>query len=94
MGCCGQKRREWLQEINNSSKETKTIDSENTQERKPKVFEYTGKHSLKIKGIITENVFYFRFPGYKIEVPYEDSFAMMAETDLKVHAKLDNRSKK
>jgi hypothetical protein len=94
MGCCGQKRREWLQEINKSSKKTETIDSENTQERKPKVFEYTGKHSLKIKGAITGNIFYFRFPGYKIEVPYEDSFAMMAETDLKVHTKLDNRSKK
>jgi len=94
MGCCGQKRREWSQKINKSSKETETIDSENTQERKPKVFEYTGKHSLKIKGTITGNIFYFRFPGYKIEVPYEDSFAMMAETDLKVHAKLDNRSKK
>ena len=89
MGCCGKKRREWLQEINNSSTETETIDSENTRERKPKVFEYTGKHSLKIKGIITGNIFYFRFPGHKLEVPYEDSFAMMAETDLKVHAKLE-----
>lgn len=38
MGCCGIKRKEQLQEINNSS--TETIDSENTQERKSKVFEY------------------------------------------------------
>ena len=94
MGCCGQKRRAWSQEINKSSKETETIDSENTKEHKPKVFEYIGKRSLKLKGTITGNIYYFRFQGYKIEVPYEDAFAMMAETELKVHAKIDNRSEK
>ncbi len=90
MDCCGRKRREWLKEIN--SLPTESIASENTQERESKLFEYTGKHSLRIKGIITGNIFYFRFPGHKIEVPYEDSFAMMAETDLKLYAKYDNRS--
>ena len=28
--------------------------------------------------------FYFRFPGHTIEVPSEDSFAMMSVVDLKV----------
>jgi len=85
MSCCGKKRREWLQEINKSSTKTNIINSKKSKERKPKVFEYTGSRSLKIKGIITGNVFYFRFPGHKIEVPYEDSFAMMAETDLRAN---------
>jgi hypothetical protein len=94
MGCCGQKRKEWSQKIYNSSTEAETIDSGNMQEHQLRVFEYTGKRSMKIKGIVTGNIYYFRYPDHTIEVPYEDSFAMMAETDLKAHAKLDNHSKK
>jgi len=94
MSCCGEKRSEWQQEKNTFSSEVETIETENTQERQAKVFVYYGKHSISIKGTITGNIYCFRFSGDKIEVPYEDSFAMMAEPKLKVHTNLDNSDKK
>lgn len=87
MSCCGNKRREWLKKKRHTqpSKETETIDSTNIPAQTPKIFEYKGKRSLKIKGI-SGRTFYFRYSGYRLEVPYEDTFALMAEKDLKVHS--------
>lgn len=82
MGCCGNKRREWSRK----RATTETGEPESARERNPKIFEYTGGRSLKIRGVTTGRIYYFRFPGYVLEVPYEDAFAMMAEADLKVRA--------
>ncbi len=84
MGCCGNKRREWSRKRGRST--TETGEPEGARERSPKIFEYTGGRSLKIRGVTTGRIYYFRFPGYVLEVPYEDAFAMMAEADLKVRA--------
>jgi len=84
MVCCGNKRREWSKEKTNYST-AEALDSENPRKRQSKIFEFTGSRSLKIRGITTGNLYYFRFQGYRLEIPYEDAFAMMAETDLKVH---------
>jgi hypothetical protein len=69
--------------------ESGSPDLENTPERLPRVFEYKGRRSLKIRGI-TGRLFYFRYPGHKITVPYEDAFALMAETYLEVHPRRDD----
>jgi len=86
MSCCGKKRAEWLQETKGSSRQdiSETVDLRHTKEHKPKVFEYVSDQNLTLKGINSGKVYHFRFPGEKIEVAYEDSFAMMAERDLKI----------
>lgn len=50
------------------------------------VFEYTGNQNLKLKGVNSGKIYYFRFQGEKIKVDSEDSFALMAERNLKIHS--------
>ncbi len=86
MGCCGNKRAGWLQEIKASSprKTSEPVDSQETLLRKTQIFEYIGNRTLSIKGVGSGRVYRFNFPGEKNEVAYEDSFAMMAERDLRL----------
>jgi len=86
MGCCGQKRSALKRELNNSSyRETEnSFDSQPDEEKTPRVFEYTGDENLILKGISSGAVYRFHFKGEKLEVNYYDSFAMMAERDLKI----------
>lgn len=66
-------------------KETNEIDSEIRVTAKPdKTFEYTGNYSLKIIGSSSGKSYQFRFKGDKVIVGYSDSFALMAERDLKI----------
>jgi hypothetical protein len=86
MSCCGQKRQEWLKEVK-SSEQLKS--NENTPDRKitvkpDRVFEYTGNNSFSIIGAASGNSYKFNFKGEKIKVDYFDSFALMAERDLKI----------
>ena len=83
MGCCGDKRAQYREEMRSLSSTVPT-DTPDTKEYKPKTFEYTGKRSLKIRGSMTGDTYYFRFPGHRLDVAYEDSFALMAEGDLRV----------
>ncbi len=84
MSCCGQKRNVFKRELENST-HFETENSGNFEPaRKARVFEYTGDGSLKLKGISSGTVYHFRFTGQKLEVDYYDSFAMMAERDLKI----------
>ena len=80
MSCCGEKRSAYKQELQNQPHPV----TEHEAEKPPRVFEYTGDGSLKLKGISSGTVYNFRFTGQKIEVDYHDSFAMMAERDLKI----------
>ena len=86
MGCCGQKRTAFKRELKNQPR----FQAENFEEleppaeMKPRIFEYTGRGTLTLKGISSGAVYQFRFPGEKLEVDYYDSFAMMAERDLKI----------
>ena len=86
MSCCGNKRKEWMNEITSSKrKETTDIASQSLKEVKPDVvFEYTGDYSLTINGAVSGKNYYFKHKGDKIKVDYVDSFALMAENDLKV----------
>ena len=80
MSCCGDKRAAYKRELQNPA----PSDPEYVAEKKPRVFEFTGNGSLKLTGISSGTVYHFRFQGQKIEVDYYDSFALMAERDLKI----------
>lgn len=86
MSCCGQKRMAFKQELKNSSRyeAEDSVDFQSETEKKLRFFEYTGNENLILKGISTGTVYHFRFKGEKLEVNYYDSFAMMAERDLKI----------
>jgi len=86
MSCCGQKRTALREELKNSAhRETENSpEFEPETEKKPRIFEYTGSENLTLKGISSGAVYRFRFPGEKLEVDYYDSFALMAERDLKI----------
>ena len=83
MSCCGNKRKAWARETRPSSSLMHNKTSTPAVERKSRVFEFTGKRSKKIKGASSGRMYYFKFTGHRILVPYEDSFGMMAERDLK-----------
>ncbi len=86
MNCCGNKRKEWMNESKTSIQKD-NINNESTiviDENPDKLFEYTGNYSLKISGLVSGNSYTFRFKGEKLKVKYIDSFALMAERDLKV----------
>ena len=86
MGCCGQKRTAFKREMENSTRfeAENSVDFEPSTEMKPRIFEYTGRGTLTLRGISSGALYHFRFPGEKLEVNYYDSFAMMAERDLKI----------
>jgi hypothetical protein len=86
MNCCGNKRKEWLNESQTST-HPDTVENESitaNAEKSDKIFEFTGTSSLKITGLVSGNSYFFRFKGDKLKVKYIDSFALMAERDLKI----------
>ena len=65
--------------------ETNENDSETMVANNPdRMFEYTGNYSLKITGLSSGKSYQFRFSGDKLLIDYADSFALMAERDLKI----------
>jgi hypothetical protein len=86
MNCCGNKRKEWMNE-SKTSIQSDTVEKDNNNaidEYPDKIFEYTGNYSLKISGLVSGNSYSFRFRGDKLKVKYIDSFALLAERDLKI----------
>ncbi|HEX7584898.1 MAG TPA: hypothetical protein VF373_09440 [Prolixibacteraceae bacterium] len=86
MNCCGNKRKEWLNEVKSSTQQEITGNFQDTivSERPDRIFEYTGNSSFKIAGVSSGKTYQFRFKGDKTVVDYNDSFALMAERDLKI----------
>jgi hypothetical protein len=85
MSCCGKKRTEWLNERKTPSS-VQRIDAPTVHrgsEHQPGQFEYVGMQSLTVKGVHSGILYRFTYPGERIEVLYEDTFALMAEPDLK-----------
>jgi len=85
MGCCGDKRKAWKEEVAASTTAQRHgIETYAVVENRPeRIFEYTGTGSLMIQGASSGVSYHFRFPGDRISVDYHDSFGMMAEVDLK-----------
>ena len=65
-------------ETNENESETKVANNPD------RMFEYTGNYSLKITGLSSGKSYQFRFNGDKLLIDYADSFALMAERDLKI----------
>lgn len=85
MSCCGEKRK-LLKTIKHSEQNNEINENEfplNT-DKSDRLFEYTGNASLKITGPTTGILYYFRFPGDRLEVDYYDSFGLMGERELKI----------
>ncbi len=90
MPCCGEKRRMWLEERNSVTKsnEQNTNTSPETKYRPNRIYEYIGESAFYVKGIFTGKLYSFEKKGTKKQVNYFDSFALMAERDLKRVSKL------
>jgi len=84
MGCCGKKRAQLAHGRMASSPVATFAPDEGSgdDQRKARVFRFTGATAVAIKGINSGRVYHF-LPGATVEVAYEDSFAMMAERDLR-----------
>ena len=59
-----------------------------TEDKRDRVFEYTGKYSQTFVGAVSGKSYQFRFRGEKLKVDYCDTFAMMAERDLKIPSEI------
>jgi len=84
MGCCGEKRKQWMNvhkpaaPQHTGAKKTETF----RPARQSREFEFTGSHAITIAGVATGKTYHFRFKGDRQMVDYYDAFAMMAERDL------------
>jgi len=47
------------------------------------MFEYVGENSLTLRGAVSGRTYRFSHPGDRVEVAYDDAFAMMAERGVK-----------
>ncbi len=64
--------------------ETEETSNMNNAEKPDRLFEYTGNNSLIIKGVTSGKTYHFRSSGDKILIDHDDSFALMAERDLRI----------
>jgi hypothetical protein len=83
MSCCGSKRKVWTDQMKRS---TPAIDDDVkviAKEKIDRTFEYVGDYARTIYGAASGRAYEFRFKGDRVSVSYYDSFAMMAERDLK-----------
>jgi len=85
MSCCGNKRKALTTEARTSGRQFIPAGNTNymAENRPDRVFEYTGNTSFTVRGPISGKQYYFRTKGDKVTVDFMDSFAIMAERDLK-----------
>ena len=85
MSCCGNKRKDWLNEVRSSAPHNSAEDPSPVFiiDKPERTFEYLGNSFLTIKGVASGRSYHFRFKGDHVKVEYADSHAMMAERDLK-----------
>jgi hypothetical protein len=97
MSCCGNKRSQWnrtdKQVLERASPAEAWRDSPQAvsqteraapiKENAPRVFEYLGRSSLVVTGASSRRLYHFAYPGHRLEIEYGDSFAIMAEGELK-----------
>jgi hypothetical protein len=87
MSCCGNKRKEWMNENEVKSSTNQNLAENNyhsvINDKPDRIFVYTGSSSLRINGVSGKS-YNFKFKGDQLKVDNIDSFAMMAERDLDV----------
>jgi hypothetical protein len=87
MSCCGQKRAAWQAQAQ-ERRETLSVVTTSIPQPPPRqrsrIFEYVGGGTLTLRGAMSGTAYRFTSPGARVEVSYEDSFAMMAERHVRV----------
>lgn len=84
MRCCGDKRAQLARGGAAQAPPTEASPAEpSARERKPRTFEYTGRGGLTVLGAVSDTVYRFASRGDRVEVAYDDAFAMMAERDVR-----------
>jgi hypothetical protein len=86
MNCCGKKRSAWLNEVREKASAPMDKSPPSTARTTSPgylVFEFTGESPATFRGAVTGKVYRFDFKGQKVNVDYADSFALMAERDLR-----------
>lgn len=80
---CNNKRSQFRQAQRASKRRAFQNKSESKEQtEKNKVFEYLGTGQLLVQGTNSGTIYRFSRTGARIEVTYEDSFALMAESEL------------
>ena len=86
MRCCGDKR---ARAAASSVRREPRAPDEPVQpaaaasERTPRIFQYVGESSLTVRGAVSGRAYRFSRPGDRVEVAYDDAFAMMAERGVR-----------
>jgi hypothetical protein len=88
MSCCGAKRQAWREQNQRAVTNAETGHDQHVPSSmanaSPKIFEYTGPHSLNLTGAASGKLYHFRHTGAQVSVDPLDAFAMLAERDLKI----------
>lgn len=83
MSCCGKKRAE-LAKASRTPPPVALIEAPLAPPRQtPRVFEYMGVATLTVRGLASGTIYTFAARGSRVEVSYEDTFAMFGERDLR-----------
>ena len=86
MSCCGNKRKEFTDQTRHPGRTEKvqSISRPATPNKPGRTFEYTGNQTLIVHGASSGKSYHFKFRGHRVQVDYTDSFALMAEKDLRI----------
>lgn len=87
MSCCGNKRQAWIANNWSNSDEPQAAPMNietDIESHKPFWFEWIGSGSFRAIGLATQTAYNWYFSGQKQEVAYEDSYALMAENNLRI----------
>jgi hypothetical protein len=86
MSCCGRKREQLsrIQRTASRREEQAVIERHDLADAGMKNFEYVGMGVLTLRGAISGRLYHFTYPGERIEVSRDDSFAMMAESAVRM----------
>jgi len=91
MSCCGKKRAE-LSVRRPVMEPSQAPETEPVRRAAPpRTFEYTGSGGLTLMGVASGSTYRFGHMGTRVEVAYEDAFAMMAEPELRPVSNNGNR---
>lgn len=89
MGCCGHKRAQLVQRqgLVGPRESVQSVITRTRPPRAPRIFEYIGNDTLTLRGTASGITYRFERPGDVVEVAYEDTFAMLAEQNVRPKAK-------
>src|SRR3954463_8970352 len=83
MSCCGKKRAELSMRRAVMAPSPAPQTEPARRAASPRTFEYTGSGVLTLAGVASGSTYRFGPGNARVEVAYEDAFAMMAEPELR-----------